>query len=262
MNIKYLLGSIITIPLLPFMYFHGKRIRTKIPQLPEAKAPEGKAIFATNTYQTFNIITLGESTIAGVGVETHEDGFAGSLARTLTSIYQANIKWKVYARSGYTAKRVTQKLIPRINEKHLDLIVIGLGGNNAFTLSSPRKWRNDILELISELRKKYPDTTIVFCNMPPIKDFPAFTKLIKFTIGNLVEILGAELKKITGTMQNVFYHSDIIKLENWIKILESNFTASDFFSDGVHPSKLTCETWGKEMAEFIGKTCMIKKEDL
>ena len=81
MNTKYLLGSILALPLLPVMYFQGKRIKASVPNLPEAKGTAGIAV--ANSEHSMNLLTIGESTIAGVGVETHEEGFTGTLAKEL-----------------------------------------------------------------------------------------------------------------------------------------------------------------------------------
>ncbi|WP_339660968.1 SGNH/GDSL hydrolase family protein [uncultured Polaribacter sp.] len=253
MNFKYYLGVIVAVPLLPLMYFQGKNIRKKIPQLPEAKEPKG---FVNGDFnKTINILSIGESTIAGVGIDFHKNGFTGTLANTLSTELKNNVNWRVYAKSGYTVKQVCEKIIPKIEETATDIIVIGMGGNDAFTLNSPKKWISDINKLINLLQDKYPNTPIFFTNMPPIKEFPAFTKTIKFVIGNLVEILGKELKNVVQNKENVFYFDEIITLKEWSKkhsLSSSNSTI--YFSDGVHPSKLTYQIWGKEIGEFIVKT--------
>ena len=251
MNLKYIFGSIICTPLLPFMYYQGKKIRSSIPRLPEADGTQGKITSLARSRRAFKLLTIGESTIAGVGVETHEEGFTGTLAQELSKLRGESIDWRVYARSGYTAKMVVEKIIPKIDEVNVDLIVIGLGGNDAFTLNSPSRWKVDINYLIAGLRSKYPHTPITFCNMPPIKDFPAFTPLIKFTIGNLVEILGRELDLTVQKYPKVFYSNSIIKLADWIEKFDRPLQPSDFFSDGVHPSKLTYQTWAREIADMV-----------
>ncbi|MBV6644815.1 MAG: hypothetical protein KI790_05175 [Cyclobacteriaceae bacterium] len=87
--------------------------------------------------------------------------------------------------------------------------------------------------------------------MPPIKEFPAFTPLIKFTIGNLVEILGTELHGAAKHLPKVFYNHDVITLENWMNDIGIEASRADFFSDGVHPSELTYQIWAKDMANWI-----------
>jgi lysophospholipase L1-like esterase len=251
MNLKYFFGALLAIPLLPMMYFQGKRIKESVPELPEAKGKEGISQLSSPTKKQLQLITLGESTIAGVGVETHEEGFTGTLAKGLSELFQAKVNWKVYARSGYTAKKVANKLVPRISEKPVDLIVVGLGGNDAFRLNRPSIWREDIHTLIRNLQTDHPNAVIMFCNMPPIKEFPAFTPLIKFTVGNLVEILGEELKKVVLEYDKVFYAEEKLTLQKWIASLSGEVSKEDFFSDGVHPSKITYQTWAKEMAYKI-----------
>jgi lysophospholipase L1-like esterase len=250
MNFKYYLGAIISLPLLPLLYFQGKNIRKKVPKLPEAKEPKG---FVNGNFdKTLKLLSIGESTIAGVGVDYHKNGFTGALANTLSRELENNINWRVYARSGYTVKQLCKKIVPKIEESSTDIIVIGMGGNDAFTLNSPKKWVNDITNLINLLQSKFPDTPIFFTNMPPIKEFPAFTKTIKFVIGNLVEILGNQLNNVVNNNENVYYYNEIVTLKNWSKrhALPNN-NSKIYFSDGVHPSKLTYHVWGEEMAGFI-----------
>jgi lysophospholipase L1-like esterase len=88
--------------------------------------------------------------------------------------------------------------------------------------------------------------------MPPIKEFPAFTKPIKFVIGNLVEVLGAHLHLLINNKSNVYYSNEVITLKEWSQrnALPIN-DAKIYFSDGVHPSELTYNVWGKEMGLFI-----------
>lgn len=248
-QLKYFFGALGTIPLLPIMYVQGKRIRAKVPSLPEATGTRGMT--NPNQITDFQLITIGESTVAGVGVKTHAEGFSGTLAEELAKKLNKNIRWKVYAKSGITAKRVPTELIANITEQHADLIVIGLGANDAFEGNSPNTWRNGIKQIIAELRVKYPTAPIAFANMPPIKEFPAFTPLIQQTIGNLVEWHGQELQKIVANQTNVIYNKKVLRIKDWLKGDLVDKTVQDFFSDGVHPSKLTYQTWAKDFANFV-----------
>lgn len=249
MSIKYLLGSLLALPLLPLLYIQGKRIRASVPELPEAIEPAGA--IKNQGQPKLNLLCLGESTMAGVGVKFHEEGFVGTMAKELAVLRNTEVHWHVYARSGYTAERVTRKLVPKLKEETPDIIVIGLGGNDAFTLNRPWKWRQQMEQLIDALQAQFQEVPIFLTNMPPIKEFPAFTKPIKLIIGNLVEILGQELTKIANKKHLVYYNSEIITLKGWTKKWQVDGTANDFFSDGVHPSKLTYQVWAKDMVQFI-----------
>lgn len=247
-DLKYYVGLIMSLPLLPSMYFQSKKIRKTMPKLPEAVGTNGFCTINEEMEKPINLITIGESTIAGVGVETHEEGFTGTLAKELSELLQVNVDWNVYAKSGFTAKKVVNELLPKIKERSIDLIVIGLGANDAFTLNSPKNWGANLRNLIETLRSRYPESFITFINIPPIKEFPAFTSLIKMTLGNLGELLGQRLEELVADYDNVYFASDILTVHSWIEKFKLNVHKSAFFSDGVHPSKLTYQTWAKDIA--------------
>jgi len=247
-TVKYVLGACLGWPLLPLLYYQGQQIRAQVPELPEAQDPQGIALGQHN--DPFHLITIGESTIAGVGVGTHKEGFTGALASAIAHKTGKSVHWRTWARSGYTVKQVTQRLIPKIDTEQADLLVLGLGGNDAFTLNAPWIWERHVVQLLTTLGKKFPHTPVVFTNMPPIKEFPAFSPLIKFVVGNLVELLGVQLHHTVRGQPQAYYHADIIKLKHWMpKFPGSN--VGDFFSDGVHPSKLTYRAWAEDLAQYI-----------
>ena len=251
MYLKYLFGALVSIPLLPIMYFDGKRIKGSVPKLPEAEGLTGRSPAPKAPAKSIKLLSIGESTIAGVGVESHAEGFTGTLASELSQQLGVTIDWRVYARSGYTAQMVADRILPKIEEKEAELIVVGLGGNDAFTLNRPWKWKQSVEMLIQKLRARFPHSSIVFCNMPPIKEFPAFTPIIKGTIGNLVEILGQTLASVVQKYRGVYYAEEIITIDGWAQRYQQSADTKQYFSDGVHPSKITYQIWAKDMAQLI-----------
>lgn len=249
MGLKYIFGCIISFPLLPILFAQGKKIIKETPRLPEAKIPKG--YIKKDSKKTLKIIAIGESTIAGVGVAIHENGFTGALAKEISTKKNISVLWNVYAKSGYTTRQIRKRLVPKIEESNADLIIIGLGENDAFKLNSPAFFMFQIHHLIRKLQKKFPTTPIYFTNMPPIKEFPAFTNIIKFVIGNLVEIFGETLHKTVKKKKRIYFNNKIITLNNWAEKYNLDKDINLYFSDGVHPSRLSYELWAKDMAQFI-----------
>ena len=247
-QVKYFINAFLAIPLIPIMYFQGKKIKKNIPDLPEATGNEG---VAGDGKSIFNLLTMGESTIAGVGAREHKDGITGALAAYLAQHSNYEIHWKVNAKSGYAVSDVVEKLVPNEEGFEPDLIVIGLGANDAFEFNSPKKWRIGIENLIEQLHLKFPNSPIVFLNMPPIHAFPAFPKSLRLVLGNLVDLLGNELELISKKYGFVFYFKDKILFKDWLPKIESANSVSDLFSDGVHPAEVTYQLWGRETAKFI-----------
>lgn len=249
---RYCLQIPFVLPLLPILYWQGKQIQKKVPRLPEAQQPEGKAKGLND--KTFRVLGLGESTMAGVGVATHQEGFMGSFARGLSQKTGRDISWKVIAKSGIKAAGVSERLLPKITTTEVDMVLICLGGNDAFALRSPQQWEKDCLALIKALRHQLgKDIPIVFSNMPPIRYFPAFTKIIQTVVGGLVESLGQQLTQSIAPLEKVYFNNEIVHFDSWRKRYQIEASLEALFSDGVHPSALTYQLWGEDMANFVAQ---------
>ncbi len=246
---KYILSIPLVIPILPIIYIQGEIIKRTVPRLPEATGIEGN--INTDSDKNLRLLCIGESSMAGVGAETHEEAIGGTIAKELSSKLNSNIYWRVYARNGYTAKRVRFKILPKITERNFDIIVIALGGNDSFALKSPKTWRENIISLLKDTQALFPNTPIVFMNMPPIKEFPAFSSLIRFSVGNIVDMLGKELQETIKSFDDVYFSKERITVESWKKKYQVEGKASEFFSDGVHPSKFTYQVWAKDVVDYI-----------
>jgi lysophospholipase L1-like esterase len=249
-QLKFILGSILAAPIMPLVYYQGNQIRKHFPRLPEAKGTTGVSGAAFSKEMT--VVGLGESTMAGVGINTHSKGFIGQFSNALAQLLERKINWKVYAKSGFTAEMTKEVLLPQIEEQAVDLFIISLGGNDTFQLNSPNKWTADVKDLIKALKEKYPETPLLFTTMPPIHTFPAFTGSIQLVLGNLVRIHGAALEETVAQFDQVYYDPRKLDLKEWLVRLP-NKRKADFYSDGLHPSTLTFTIWGKEMAELIKK---------
>ncbi len=245
-QIKYYLGATLAFPLLPVMYFQSKIVRARVPKLPEATGNEGET---GNSGRKLSLLTLGESSISGVGAETHEDALTGQLARFFSE-NDFNVKWKAVGRNGYTAKRVREELLHEIGEFVPDLIVIGLGANDAFRLNSPLGFREDMKNLLLKLMNGYPKAKILIANMPRIIEFTALTPLLRFFIGNLGLLFREELIILADELENVEFFSEVI---DFVKIAQDEgieIVPEMFFSDGVHPSLICFRIWANEIGKF------------
>ncbi|MEO0474284.1 MAG: SGNH/GDSL hydrolase family protein [Bacteroidota bacterium] len=258
-HLSYIFGAICSIPLLPFLYFQAKAVRKAVPSLPEADVPFG--MVNKGAAVSKRLLVIGESTMAGLGVQKHQDGFAGAFATAWADALQVNVNWRVYAKSGFTAKEVREQILPDIftAKESADLILIGLGGNEAFTLNPTWRWQKESKKLVDALRQHFPDCPILFTNMPPIREFPAFTSLMQFVLGSLVELHGRVLVDTVRSMDNVYAYGRVITVSDWMKRLEIEGDIRDFFSDGVHPSQFTYQVWARDTLQWWNNKQLIIK---
>ena len=247
-QILYVLGSIFIAPFLPILIFLGKKVRKSVPELPEAS--ENIVGKIDGTGGEIRLLTIGESTIAGVGVTDHADGITGQIAKTLHNSSGKTVFWQVLAKNGYTAERVNLKLVPCIPAEKLDIIVIGLGGNDTFHFNSPLTFKMHLRSVVVNIQKQQPEAKIIIANMPPIGEFPAFPWPIQRILGSLVALHGAVIRDIPRKMTNVFYIDQAIHFKDWIHYADGNLTVKDFFSDGVHPSAMTYAIWGNKVGNY------------
>lgn len=244
---NYILIVIFIFPLLPFLYIQGLYIQRKVRKLPEAEGDSG--ITGKHFDNIKHILIIGESTMAGVGSLMHQTSFAGTLASKLSEKLKVKIHWKVYAKRGLTINQITKQIIPSITESRVDLIIIGIGGNDTFALRSPIRWIKHIKELTTLLKRKY-NAPIAFLNMPPIQDFPAFSYPLKVSLGRLSEILRKSLHKFTAKTPEVFFNHKVIRIKDWVQKYD-HIDKADLFSDGVHPSEITYQLWAKDFANYL-----------
>jgi hypothetical protein len=108
--------------LLPVIAAQGIWVRSTTEKLPPAAGPTtGTAGDASNP--PVRIGVLGESTAAGCGVNTHDNGFPGALARELAARGSRSVSWEVVGQNSATARRIRHRLLPQLG-RDLDVAVL------------------------------------------------------------------------------------------------------------------------------------------
>ncbi len=233
---------------IPLLIRHGKRIRKEVPTLPEAE--DLRHTYLVPGKEKKQLLFIGESTIAGVGVTSQKEGIAGHFSQYLSRKRNHSVAYSVYARSGYTMQRVHEKLLKWVEETTADLIIVAMGGNDAFTLTSPAAWKKNTKQTLDTIITRFPSTPILFLNMPPIRHFPAFSPVIKKNIGDWVDMLGRHLSDVLMDYPTVHYMNDTIVLDEWLEKFDNKYDEWHFFSDGVHPSGFTYKLWAEQACDF------------
>lgn len=235
----YVFGGIIILPVVPFLYWQGQRVRKRVGKLPDAGG-ETVGQFGDHS-ETLNLLAIGESTAAGVGASNHAEALGGQLAKFLSLKTGKAVRWHVLGESGITARETLERLVPHLPETQMDIVVVALGGNDTFKVSSPNRWRADMTELIETLQAKYPNAQILLGNTPRVIDFPALPAALKFVLWRVSRLHHENAKNLEKTLLNVFYFD------------EAERVGDEFFSDGVHPSAYGYALWAEAMINFLLK---------
>jgi lysophospholipase L1-like esterase len=237
LNRKFILSGILLAPVLPFLYLQGKYTRLKVGKLPDAEGETSGEVVGNG--EVINFLAIGESTIAGVGAKNHAEAMTGQFAKHLSLNTGKTVRWHTLGVSGITVHRTIAELVPKIPEVEFDVILIGLGGNDVFQLSTPKKWRNGMTELIEIFRRKYPNSTIYLSNVPMVRDFIALPNPTRYVLSRVAKMQHFNTLDFVSKYENVHYY------------LPQGKFKEEHFSDGVHPSAHGYDLWAEEMVRFF-----------
>lgn len=235
---QFIFGGLAIAPFAPVLYLQGRITRWKVGVLPDAAgAREGRYGDGDDAARLF---VIGESTVAGLGARDHARALAGQFAKQLGEHLGRPVEWKVMGKNGVTARRTIDELLPQMPDERFDHILVGLGGNDVMRLSSPRKWRGDMVELLGLLRKRNPDAVIFLSNCPMIVMSPIMPQPIKAILWRLSQMHDANIREFAGEMERVFYYPQ-----------PANVRLDGFFADGIHPSEQGYRDWSAAMMTYF-----------
>ena len=118
------------------------------------------------------IIGLGESTMAGVGLPEHSETLTGLSASRLNAMTDQSIEGKILAENGLTIEQLNE-LIKKKDLLDAEIIMVAIGGNDVFKLTSPWKWEKQLKNCLFLLQTKSRDPLIIFSHVPPVGHFPS-----------------------------------------------------------------------------------------
>lgn len=228
-----MIGAAVIAPAAPLLYLQGQVTRWKVGLLPEAEGPFG---LTGEGEGEAKLLVLGESTVAGLGARTHELALGGRFAEGLSKRVKRSVRWSVVGRNGVTARRTIDELLPLVPDERFDYILLGIGGNDVMKLSSPKKWRRDMLELLGRLREHSPDAVIFISNCPMIVHSPAIPQPIKGVLWALSQMHNANIIEFSADLDRVHYYPQPVDVE-----------FDGFFADGIHPSEQGYRDWADAM---------------
>lgn len=237
---QFVIGACTLLPFSPFLYVQGQITRWKIGVLPGAAGETSGRTDASNNGNAVRLLVLGESTVAGLGARDHEHALAGRFAHYLAKAIGRPVEWKVVGKNGVTARRTLEDLLPLVPDGKFDFVLLGLGGNDVLKLSSPRKWRRDMLELLSLLRKRNDASEIFITNCPMIIESPALPEPIRSILWRLSQMHDRNIREFSQSLAGITYYPQPKEIDS-----------ENFFADGIHPSEEGYDRWARAMVEYF-----------
>lgn len=238
LQVKFVVAAAALAPIAPLLYLQGQITRWKVGVLPDA-AGERRGRCGEGSHKK-TLFVIGESTVAGLGARDHERALAGQFANQLAAHLGHAVEWQVLGRNGVTARRTIDELVPQMPSGEFDYILLGIGGNDVMRLSSPRRWRRDMTELLTILKTKNPNAVIFISNCPMIIASPIMPEPIKTLLWQLSKMHDANIREFVRGMDRVYYYPQPVDVR-----------FEGFFADGIHPSEQGYADWAAAMMRYF-----------
>lgn len=230
-----------TLPLAPVLLVQGRRVRRVTPRLPEAAGaregvvrPDDRGSSAVAPL--LRLLILGDSSAAGVGVDTQDRALAGCLSRELAKTSGRPVQWRVVARNGARLADVL-RMLADTPDASVDLAVLAVGVNDATGGTRPAAWLAGLDTLRATLDTRFGAPALLVSALPPMARFPALPFPLSAWLGaraaRLDRLAAAWARTAPRTRhQPVHFDQD----------------ASLMASDGFHPGEPGCRTWAEQLA--------------
>jgi len=155
--------------LLPVVAAQGIWVRSTV-IAPAAAGGPTTGIVGDGSGPPLSIGVVGESTAAGCGVDTHDDGFPGQLARELAARTRRPVTWAVVGQHGATARRIRYRFVPRLGG-NLNLAVLLAGVSDVLARRSTAQWGADLAAILADLAGRAE--RVVVTAIPPFAVLPS-----------------------------------------------------------------------------------------
>lgn len=219
----------------PLLVLQGRWVRQQTPHLPEAGAPMTGQTPGVGT--PASVLVIGESTVAGVGVKTHEDGLSGQFALAWAERLGRPVRWTAVGKNGVTAKSTRRILLPRVPPEPFDLIVVVLGVNDTKDLTPVPRWRRELQALFGDLRARTGPAPLLISGVPPMAQFPVLPPPLRQFLGLRAAVMDEALREIVRRTPDA----------SWVGGFGS-VDPSMFCEDRFHPGPTGYAAWGAQLA--------------
>lgn len=223
---------------LPVLLAQGWWVRRMTPRLPDAAGPYDGLL--TGAGAAFDLIVLGESTVAGIGASAHAEALTGQIAQSFQHQTGRAVRWYAVGQSGATVRVALNELVPKIPVRRANALVLVFGVNDALKLRSAAEWKNDLRQLVAALRARLGPVPVLCAAAPPLQEFPAFPKRLGNFLGTRARLLNGATAALADELENFVYAPMV-----------GGLSAEDFCADRFHPSVSGYAAWGSHLAKYL-----------
>lgn len=234
---RHALWWLATVPLLPLALPLAVHTRRTALRLPIAQGEPAGVAGADLPGEPLRLLLIGESTVAGVGVESVDLALASCLAGALAERLRRPVHWRACGENGITAAQAHERLLPLGLAEPADLALLVFGVNDTTHLTTSRRWVQSLARMAEALKGQ--GCRVAFSAVPPLQHFSALPWLLRQLMGWRASLLDRELQGLARRLGALHC------------VLDLPFEPAYLAEDGYHPSALGYRQWADGLAERL-----------
>jgi lysophospholipase L1-like esterase len=237
--IHMIVMNIYRILLGPVLVVQGRHLRRMALRLPEAAGDRAGVVLNEGAGSELKLLFVGDSTMAGVGVQDQTAALAFQVASILSNRLSRSVRWQLLAQSGLN----TRLALEFVKEQELlpaDVLVTSLGVNDVTSQRTPYQFVTAFEALIQGIFQRVGATYAVICGLPPMHLFPVVPEPLRWYLGRCSDLLDDHLRRWIAPRRNLAYLST-----RW------SFDPTEMAADGYHPGKNLYGKWAGLVADKI-----------
>jgi lysophospholipase L1-like esterase len=225
----------------PVLLFQGRRMRRTALRLPEAAGQCTGVVMNEGSQSELKLLFVGDSTMAGVGVQHQTAALAFQVASILASNLDRSVRWQLAAKSGINTSQAFE-LIKGQPLMPADVIVTALGVNDVTSQITPVQFVTAYEVLICGLKQRVGAQFAVISGLPPLHIAPAAPQPLRWYLGRCAHLLDERLCRWIASQRNIAYIS-----------LQWASDPNEMAADGFHPGENLYRKWAGLIAEEIAQ---------
>ena len=217
--------------LAPVLVAQGRWVRTKIPRLPHAPEPWSGTQSGPDA---LNVLGLGDSTIAGVGVQDPHKGLTARFSEQVHQHLNRGVHWRAVGRSGATTEDLLGPFLAPALEGDADLILVSIGANDAKNLRPLGATIERFERLLEVLKEGHPRATLLFSSLPAFYLFRSLPQPLRAVIYQHAQAIERSVRPLIEQHPYAYMSPP-----------PPGYTKGFFASDGFHPSEEGYRDWAR-----------------
>jgi lysophospholipase L1-like esterase len=231
--------SIVKLILSPILFVQGRRTKRTALRLPEPEGFRSGFVLHHGDEKALNLLFVGDSTMAGVGVAHQDAALASQTSATVSALLSRSVHWRLIAKSGAKTGQILA-LTEKEDAFEAHVLITATGGNDVLAQTSPRKFIAAYEGLVKALLPADGSGHSIISGLPPLHITPAVPQPLRWFFGKFASRLDMQLQQWIRSRMRVSYVS-----------LQWAADRTKLAADRFHPGAGLYHEWSQRLARQI-----------